>query len=175
MPRIYVASLKDYNAGTLYGIWIDLDEVTDEFDIEEAIEDMLAGSPTAEKDGLEAEEWKINDYEGFYSINPCKLNGLEAIIETTKMLENHGEAWALFIDLIGEPLADVDEFIARYRGVWKNEREFAIQQADDTLLLSTLPDHVKRYFDYDQYTEDIFNETFDSMEGSEGTHVFEKA
>lgn len=42
-PRIYVACLASYNAGTLYGRWIDASTDADEMNA--AIQEMLAGSP----------------------------------------------------------------------------------------------------------------------------------
>lgn len=43
MPRIYVASLSDYNAGRLHGEWIDANQTADE--IQADVEAMLACSP----------------------------------------------------------------------------------------------------------------------------------
>ena len=60
-PKIYAASLSDYNAGVLHGAWIRADQ--DEDKIEEAITAMLERSSQPG-----AEEWAIHDYEGFGSI-----------------------------------------------------------------------------------------------------------
>ena len=55
-PRIYVASLSDYNNGNLHGAWIEINKTVEE--ISEAIQAILATSryPIAE-------EWAIHDYE----------------------------------------------------------------------------------------------------------------
>ncbi|HXK39588.1 MAG TPA: antirestriction protein ArdA, partial [Candidatus Paceibacterota bacterium] len=50
VPRIYVASLADYNAGRLQGRWIRADQPSD--DIYREIQAMLAESEIPE-----AEEW----------------------------------------------------------------------------------------------------------------------
>ena len=42
-PRIYVASLADYNEGRLHGAWIDAAQ--DEDELERAVKEMLAQSP----------------------------------------------------------------------------------------------------------------------------------
>jgi len=57
-PRIYVASLSDYNAGRLHGGWFDADREPEK--LEKEIGFMLACSPE-----LIAEEWAIHDHEGF--------------------------------------------------------------------------------------------------------------
>src|SRR5260370_37719316 len=66
-PRIYAASLGDYNAGRLHGAWlnaaVDIDELS------AGVHAMLAASPTPR-----AEEWAIHDYEGF---GPVRLGEYE--------------------------------------------------------------------------------------------------
>jgi len=52
-PRIYVASLADYNAGRLHGRWIDADRPAEA--IREQIAQMLAESKAPV-----AEEWAIH-------------------------------------------------------------------------------------------------------------------
>ena len=42
-PRIYVASLADYNEGRLHGAWIDAAQ--DEEELERCVKEMLARSP----------------------------------------------------------------------------------------------------------------------------------
>lgn len=89
--RIYVASLSDYNSGTLHGVWIDTETNTTAENIEEEVKKMLADSPESKLcqwDGVglmghrdnannnrpercrgwlpgNAEEWAIHDHEGY--------------------------------------------------------------------------------------------------------------
>ncbi len=71
-PRIYVASLSDYNNGHLHGCWIraaqDPDLIYDE------IHQMLATSPSPQ-----AEEWAIHDYEGFTPHDICETADIPTI------------------------------------------------------------------------------------------------
>ncbi|MFC9231373.1 antirestriction protein ArdA [Streptomyces decoyicus] len=62
-PRIYVASLSDYNNGILHGRWIDADQTPEQ--IYEEVGEMLATSPVSGKFGEVAEEWAIHDYDNF--------------------------------------------------------------------------------------------------------------
>ena len=55
-PRIYVASLSDYNAGRLHGRWIDATQSADT--IREELSQMLAESQEPI-----AEEWAIHAYD----------------------------------------------------------------------------------------------------------------
>jgi antirestriction protein len=69
-PKIYVASLSDYNSGSLRGKWFDLSEYTSADDLLADIHSMLKSF------GLDREEWAIHDFEGFprslYSENMSK-------------------------------------------------------------------------------------------------------
>ena len=47
MPSIYVAPLSDYNNGILHGVWIDFDKCNDALDVWQAVNTMLAASPSA--------------------------------------------------------------------------------------------------------------------------------
>src|SRR4051794_6468221 len=62
-PQIWVASLADYNNGTLHGAW--LDAAQDEADLQAGVVAMLATSPLTARTGEQAEEWAIHDYQGF--------------------------------------------------------------------------------------------------------------
>jgi antirestriction protein len=68
-PRIYVASLSDYNAGRLHGAWIDASQDLDE--VWRQVSEMLAASPEPI-----AEEWAIHDYDNF---GPLRLDEYESL------------------------------------------------------------------------------------------------
>ncbi len=73
IPRVYVASLSDYNAGVLHGRWIDADQDADA--IHADIAQMLAESPTDKS----AEEWAIHDYEGFHGITISEFEDIDTV------------------------------------------------------------------------------------------------
>ncbi len=67
-PRIWIASLADYNNGRLHGAWVDAAQ--DPEGLEQAAWRILAGSPEPG-----AEEWAIHDYDGF---GPLRLGEYES-------------------------------------------------------------------------------------------------
>ncbi|WP_073782471.1 antirestriction protein ArdA [Streptomyces uncialis] len=79
MPRIYVASLTDYNAGELHGKWIDAAQDADEIMTE--VEQMLADSPTAKEEGGVAEEWAIHDSDDFGGVDIGEWDSFERVSE----------------------------------------------------------------------------------------------
>jgi antirestriction protein len=72
VPRIYVASLADYNAGRLHGRWIRADLPSDE--IYREIQEMLAASAIPD-----AEEWAIHDFEGFGPIRLAENTRIDTL------------------------------------------------------------------------------------------------
>src|SRR5687768_7754754 len=81
-PRIYVACLAAYNAGTLHGEWLDADQSAEE--LHEAIRGMLSKSP---KPG--AEEWAIHDYHNFGDIKLSEHESLENVAALAELITEH--------------------------------------------------------------------------------------
>jgi antirestriction protein len=111
-PRIYVASLSDYNAGRLHGCWVDCDQDADSINAEIAA--MLAASADPG-----AEEWAIHD-------------AAAGIVE-------HGGAFAAGIANDGgltyfDP--DACGFEDCYRGEWSSLAEYAEEFAHDCCFIT---------------------------------------
>jgi antirestriction protein len=119
-PRIYVASLSDYNDGRLHGEWIDADQPPD--DIHRAIRTMLA-----ESRDRSAEEWAIHDYEGFGPLHLSEYESIEHVAMIGQGIAEHGPAFAAWAAQLDRTQweAELDEFDERYRGQWNSTEEYA--------------------------------------------------
>jgi len=93
-PRIYVACLASYNAGTLYGEWIDAAREVEE--LRDEIQLMLQRSPTPY-----AEEWAIHDHEGFLPLEPGEYEDLEQVCEAATPIAEYGEVPAHVLEDVG--------------------------------------------------------------------------
>ena len=153
-PRIYVASLSDYNNGILHGVWIDVSG-KDAEDIQGEIYTMLEASPSAARYGEQAEEWAIHDHEGFYGLLE-ENDSIGRAVELAGILEEHGEAYAKYLEYFGSHWGTVADFEERYLGEWDSEREYAENLVEDLGLLAGVPDTLARYFDIDAYAHDLF-------------------
>lgn len=171
-PRIYVASLSDYNAGTLHGVWIDLADA-DVDDVNRQIADMLAESPEAMATGEPAEEWAIHDHEGFGPLMVSEFSDLEGLIETALVLaEDMGEAAALFADNYHMDADDTD-WIDWWREIEHDVyvgslRDFAEERFFDWF---EVPDSVASYIDFDAFARDLGHDGY----WEEGGYVFPPA
>lgn len=163
-PRIYVASLTDYNAGILHGRWIEAAQDAEE--IHEEVQAMLGQSPTAKTEGSKAEEWAIHDYEGFGGISLSEYESFENIAALAEAVDTQGTAFALWVQNIDpghEDVSDmVEAFTDAYSGEHDSKRDFAMELAEDTDLFGPLYDkeldsHPSiSYFDWDAWTRDLF-------------------
>jgi antirestriction protein len=182
--RIYVACLASYNSGTLHGEWIDATLGVDH--IWEEVRAMLRASPEPNvmvlcqkccgspkdvgADGCDAckgtgkvpsaEEWAIHDYEGFAGLKLGEGESFDKVAEIAELLEEHGKAYAAYVDLVGSEYATADGFSDAYQGHHTSAEEWAAQWLEDTGALQEVPESLRNYIDYESYARDA---SYDGM------------
>lgn len=171
-PRIYVASLSDYNAGRLHGCWIDAAQDAD--DIHADIQAMLATSGETI-----AEEWAIHDYEEFGGISISEYESIETVAVLAHLLAEHGAAIAAYYDnqsgYWAENLDEIEEsFRESFQGEHDSEEEFAQQLADDLGMLQNIEGQgwPASYIDWAAATRDLFCGDYWSARSDGGVYVF---
>lgn len=123
-PRIYVASLADYTNGRLHGAWIDPTQEPD--DLYAAVTTMLAASAEPA-----AEELAIHDYEGFHGFRIGEYESLETVHQIACGIEEHGEAYAEYVELVGTEDASLDGFADLHQGSYESIEAFIEQFMSD--------------------------------------------
>lgn len=168
-PRIYVASLSDYNGGRLHGEWIDADQDPDE--LHAAVQSMLEASPEEV-----AEEWAIHDYEGFGPFQVGEYESLAVVSAVALGIAEHGPAFAAYVSWAGTSEEALGTFEDCYLGHWADLDTYARDVVDDfgwNAALAELPGDMQPYvdFDYDGFAH--FLETaMTIVEGDGGIYVF---
>jgi antirestriction protein len=117
-PRIYVASLSDYNEGRLHGGWFDANREPEE--LEKEIGFMLACSPEPV-----AEEWAIHDFEGFGLAYISEYESLETVSRLAKGISEHGLAFAAWAAVQNNDEEALGRFEDSYLGDWDDLEEYA--------------------------------------------------
>jgi antirestriction protein len=146
-PRIYVASLADYNAGELLGVWIDAAQEPEA--LHDKIEAMLAQS-----DEEVAEEWVIHDYEGFGPFLVHEYETVQVVSAVAKGIAEHGPAFAAYVSWAGTSEEALQAFGDIYLGHWPSLAAYARELAEDfgwEAKLRELPEDMQHYVavDYD--------------------------
>jgi antirestriction protein len=172
-PRIYVASLSDYNAGRLHGVWLDAAQEVD--DLHAGIQEMLAAS--AEPG---AEEWAIHDCEGFWPLELSEHEPLAFISDVAAGIAEHGEAFAAFAELAEREPDRLSLFEQLYKGEWESLDAYAAHLLEDMGVeahLAQLPEWVQRYVTVDVQALVLELETDGSVmtaaASDGGLHVFD--
>jgi len=168
-PRIYVASLSDYNNGRLHGAWIDAAQ--DERSLHRCIQEMLRASPCPG-----AEEWAIHDYDGFDFVYLSESESLHTVSRIARGIARHGRAFAAWASEVGVDSPDLDQFEDVYLGRWESGRAFAEEMLDELGCLEDfnrhIPEHLAPYitFDYESFINDlVFNGDISTVEDSDGS------
>lgn len=127
-PEIWVGSLSDYNDGQLHGTW--LDATLDADDLHLAIQFIL-------RTGCDhsAEEWAIMDYDDFCGLRLGEYEPLEAISRIANGISEHGEAFAKWVEYVGERseelLAD-ERFHDHYLGHFESAEAYVENLLEET-------------------------------------------
>lgn len=149
-PRLYVASLTDYNHGLLHGAWIDAEP--DPAIMQTRIDHMLSESPTATTYGEAAEEWAIHDYDGFGQLHLGEYEPLTSIAHVAAGIAEHGLAFAAWAETVGLQDAELASFQDHYHGEWDSLEAFAedlLDQTEAAQLLTSAPDWLQPYLTLD--------------------------
>lgn len=141
-PRIYVASLSDYNNGRLHGNWFEANQ--DVADLQEAVGELLRSSPFDD-----AEEWAIHDYEGFGGLALGEHEPLERIARLGRNIFELGFPYALWVASGVTDDESARSFEDHYRGSWPSAEDYAEDVLNDLgveqAINACIPGHLKSY------------------------------
>ncbi len=171
-PRIYVASLSDYNNGALHGTWIDATQDAD--DIHAEIGEMLAASRMSN-----AEEYAIHDHEGFASFPLGEYETIDTVTRVAQGITEHGPAYAHWAQIVGtQDTERLDQFDQHYLGTWPTMADYAEDLLEDmgitseSICASWLSSYVK--IDYEGLGRDLGTELDVAIDRAvDIVHVFE--
>ena len=144
-PRIYVACLAAYNAGTLHGEWIDLSDDID--DTWKRIRNVLASSLIPE-----AEEHAIHDFEGFGGVRISEYESIERVHELAEFLQSHDEVGALALEHYHGDIQDATIALDNYMGCYSSIADYAEETTESG---TKIPQHLQYYIDYERMGKDM--------------------
>lgn len=149
-PRIWVASLSDYNNGHLHGRWIDAAREPEELQAD--IDAMLAASPWAARTGEPAEEWGIFDHDNFGPLRIGEYENISHVSAVARGIAEHGLAFAAWADVIQdeEQLAGFDEaYLGHYDDLHTYLEQLLNDLGYDRILDEALPASIRPYVKID--------------------------
>jgi antirestriction protein len=171
-PRVYVASLADYNSGRLHGRWIDADQGAD------AIRDEIA-QMLAESEEPIAEEWAIHDYEGFGELGLSEYEDIDKVAELAFLIKEHGPLFAALASYFGgtSGIDDARRYMEEgYRGAYDSLEDYAQELTEECYgdVLKGLPDFIRYNIDWEGIARDMdLNGDVITFRHDHKTHVFD--
>lgn len=167
-PRVYVASLSDYNSGILHGCWCDFTE-----DIHAQVDAMLKAS-TQEV----AEEWAIHDHEGFPKGLVQECSDLDELADWAEFIEKTDDADLIQAALecsdshsLGDVKSTVENQMGSFArgelGAWAQEH---CESCDDGSL-AQLPQYIACHIDWEGVGRDMLHD-YQSAEVGGTTYLF---
>lgn len=152
-PAIYVACLASYNGGTLYGRWISLEWCTDLEELENAVQEVLKGSPTPG-----AEEWAVHDSQGLPSFLEGEYPSLSDLNDWAEQTANVDERDAYMIACENESrVLNHEEFLEVYRGHHSEPKHFAEEYYEEQGLLNDIPTELLYAIDWERVWDSEFD------------------
>jgi len=144
--RIYVGTYGKYNAGSLKGAWLDLEDYKDRESFLEACAELHSDEHDP--------EFMFQDYEGFprsyYSEGSAPPDELW---EWLDLDEDDRELLAVYKDHVDES-ADIEKARESFSGKFNSEADWAENFLEDTCGLDGVPDHLRNYIDFAAYGRD---------------------
>ncbi len=144
-PRIYVASLSDYNAGNLLGTWIDIDQDADAINAE--IQTMLKTSRIAP-----AEEWAIHDFELPSGIKIEEYTSIDRVAAIGQAIDQASDseafgAWYAVTDTADIEADDADDLLTKFQEAYEGKadtfKDWIVSNDRDVLGIEQLTAFIK--------------------------------
>ena len=147
-PAVYVGTYHKYNSGSLSGKWLNLTDFDDKAEFVAACHALHANEHDP--------ELMFQDIEGipsqFCSESSVNWDFIDAYKQAKD--ESNDAAFIAWAEHYG--VCDYDTFRGAYLGEAESEEAFAIEYAEETGILSSIPETLQKYFDYDAFTRDLF-------------------
>jgi antirestriction protein len=144
-PRIYVGTYGKYNAGSIAGKWINLEDYSDKDSFLEACRELHRDESDP--------EFMFQDFEGFPRSLYNESSVLDDLWAWLELDNDDRELLAVYQDHVNQD-ADIDEARDNFTGKFDSESDWAANFLEDTGGLEGIPEHLRNYIDYEAYARD---------------------
>lgn len=145
MSAIYVGTYGKYNAGSIKGAWLDLEDYTNKDEFIKACYELHSDEHDP--------ELMFQDWEEIPSsfISECSVD--ERTWEWLALDEDERQTVALYLEEIDKS-SDLDTALISYDGEHDSEEDWARDYWEQTGMSSELPAFAQNYIDYQQFARD---------------------
>lgn len=154
-PRAWVGCLGCYNGGALVGKWLDGENCADL---------QAAGLTDSDERCLRcgAEEFWVMDHENYSGVLEGECSPQEAQDKAELLSTVDDNEREILIAWLGNGMGfDLDAMREAYIGEFSTDRDMAEEYAENCDLLSTIPENLRYYFDFNSYARDLMNDIWE--------------
>ncbi len=186
-PRIFIGTWSEYNVfGGGAGCWYDVNWVTTGSDLESLIDEHIENrkrtwaeryrntvkafrrAETEDEKKIHRQRMEdiksvfpIEEYAFFdYANIPCTDENpdLAKLAETIVAIEEHGEAYEIYMSDTNPMDASLEDFQDKFLGIWDSRRAYADEYLEELGVFENCEEIVATYFDFETYTEHLFRD-----------------
>lgn len=175
---LYVGTYKKYNEGSLFGMWIDLEQFADAEDFFEVCRQLHGDESDP--------EFMFQDFQGFpeeFYHESMSVDDVQKILDYLQLSEDEREILDAYCECFGDDLTDFDDLLDKARerncGKWDSFQQFADTQAEEMLDgfeaackyeytckgAAGMVLELRKYFDYKAYARDLECDYYTSDSG----------
>lgn len=143
--RIYVGTYAKYNAGSIKGAWLDLDDYSDK-------DAFLAACAELHKDEADP-ELMFQDYEGFPKSLYSESSVSDDLWAWLELDEDDRELLEVYLEHVDQG-GDIEKAREAFCGKYDTEADWAESWLEDTGGLQGVPEHLRNYIDFESYARD---------------------
>ena len=143
--QVYVGTYAKYNAGSIAGAWINLEDHT--------ADSFAEACAKLHKDESDP-ELMFQDFEGFPRAMYCESSVSDALWAWIELDEDDRELLEVYQDNICAE-GDIDDARDAFHGVHDSPEDYAQDYIESTGMLSDVPASIAQYFDYEAFARDM--------------------
>lgn len=145
MAKLYVGTYAKYNAGSIAGKWLDLEDYPDR-------DAFLTACRELHKDEADP-ELMFQDFEGFPRALYSESYADPKIWAWLELDEDDRELLEVYQEHVNAD-ADIEEARDAFAGTFDSAEDWAEQFIDECGMLDSMPENLRGYFDYKAYARD---------------------
>lgn len=163
MACIYVGTYAKYSAGSIAGGWIDPEDFSCREDFIEACLELHKDEPDPE---LMFQGWE--DIPAGMIAEACVREELWDWLDLSPTERGLVEVYRANVD----PSGSIEQALEEFRGTYRSEAHWAEETLSDSGELQEVPEHLRRYIDFDAYARDAGHNGVSFVNCPGGVHVF---
>lgn len=163
MAAIYVGTYAKYNAGSLFGKWLNPEDFDDKQEFLDACRELHIDEDDP--------ELMFQDWEGVPPgmVSECHVS--EDLWDWLELSDTAKEILSLYREHV-DSNGTIEQAEEAFRGVYRSAADWAEEYLSDTGALNEVPESLRYFIDFDAYARDAAHGGMSFVDTPDGVYVF---